>query len=637
MDRSDKLFFALVAIALIAAIPLAVQRIRTESANRVVDIIVDADDARQVAAAAGRSLVDVFADLARAGATSVAVREITVGGLADSHQVFVRSASAETELLAPNAAFADAISASLRARLPHARVGVGQIPISVTVNLDMDQLADVPVMLRVEDLAAARQANLRVVARLVNFPSVSPEAIDAAAAMAEAAGAHLVVFDLEQVLGYDGLIADTSRALQRHHLNQGLVEMVDQSGDRGLARRDPSRVVRVHSISDSDMEVISPDDAIRRYARAVRERGIRACYVRLLLRARADPLASNARYVAGIARAIASEGYTTGEAEPLRQPAAWPPRWLQGLVLVGIPAAFVLLVRRIVPLSEPWAWALLGGSVALGVIVVVATSRVALPLAGLAAACVFPALGTTIALQRASQSAGSSSARETWSALGGLALASGITLVGGILIVGLFSDVAYLSGITQFRGVKLAYVAPLVVVVGVVIANLPGRREPLASWWSAARAHAAAFFGRHVTVLEALIIGAALGAAAFAVMRSGNQPAMPPSGLELKARALLESVLTVRPRTKEFLIGYPALMLGLALSMRGRRLWLPFLALLAGVGQVSLLNTFCHFHSPLLVSLVRSAHGLWIGAALGAAVVVISRLADRRVTAAEGR
>jgi hypothetical protein len=45
------------------------------------------------------------------------------------------------------------------------------------------------------------------------------------------------------------------------------------------------------------------------------------------------------------------------------------------------------------------------------------------------------------------------------------------------------------------------------------------------------------------------------------------------------------------------------------------------LLLLGAVGQASLVNTFCHLHTPLLISLVRTANGLWLGLAIGSLVV----------------
>jgi hypothetical protein len=174
-------------------------------------------------------------------------------------------------------------------------------------------------------------------------------------------------------------------------------------------------------------------------------------------------------------------------------------------------------------------------------------------------------------------------------------------------------------------------VLPLALVFAAVVLDLPMRIEPLPRWWARVRLRGEQFLRQPVTVAQAVVVLVALGALAFALSRSGNQPVLSPSPLELKFRHLLEAVLAIRPRTKEFLLGYPALMLGLALALRGRRSWLPLVAVLAALGQVSLLNTYCHFHTPLSVSLLRTFNGLWLGLIVGVAVILVWRwLFDHR-------
>jgi hypothetical protein len=56
------------------------------------------------------------------------------------------------------------------------------------------------------------------------------------------------------------------------------------------------------------------------------------------------------------------------------------------------------------------------------------------------------------------------------------------------------------------------------------------------------------------------------------------------------------------------LIGHPALILSFVLAARGRRSWAFPLFLVGAIGQVSLLNTFCHLHTPLVASLWRAGH-----------------------------
>jgi hypothetical protein len=70
----------------------------------------------------------------------------------------------------------------------------------------------------------------------------------------------------------------------------------------------------------------------------------------------------------------------------------------------------------------------------------------------------------------------------------------------------------------------------------------------------------------------------------------------------------------VRPRTKEFLIGYPLLWLALGGVLRGRvRGWTWFVAALGTVAPISVINSFCHVHTPLWITLQRSLWGLFLG------------------------
>ncbi len=638
MDRASKASVILLLAALVAAGALAWDRARIERANRTVEIIVDADDVRQLAAAAGTTPAALLGRLRKAGATALAVHEVTLGELLESGRLLAAAAPGQTRLLVPDPELAVVLPPALSARLPHLQCESAQVPLTFILNSDPEQLADVPVILRPEDLRAARAAGLRVVARLRNFPAASPQAIRAAVAEAQAAGARLVVFDKEEVLGYDGLLDETAAALRRHGLQFGFVEMAGQRGDEALARRLSTRLVHVHSISDLDMLTMTREIAVPRFARAVRERNVRACYVRLLLRPQQDPAAANESYLSATAQTLRRQGFQVGPAAPLPHPQGWPPRWPRVLVALGLPAAVLLLVRRFVPLAPRAAWLLLLALTALGLVIGLAWPAMVVPLGGLAAACVFPTLGLVSVLQAARGRASRPGTAELAGlALGSLVAASVVSVAGGMLIVGLYSRLAYLAGVERFAGVKLSYLAPLFLVLAAVVADLPGTSEPLSAWWTRVRMRVAAFLGRPVVVIEALAVLAVLGGIAFALTRSGNESLVAPSAGEIKLRNLLESLLMVRPRTKEFLVGYPALMLAVALSLRGRRTWLPLVALLAGVGQASVLNTFCHLHTPLHISLLRVGHGLWLGALVGLVVILVWRMSFDRLPPQAGR
>ena len=108
-----------------------------------------------------------------------------------------------------------------------------------------------------------------MVARLGNFPYATEAAIAAAAAQAQKAGARLVIFRGDEVLGYRDLVEETARAFESHHLLFGYVEIAQQKGEDEFAEKMASHLVRVHSITDADLEKTSAAMAVARYARAV--------------------------------------------------------------------------------------------------------------------------------------------------------------------------------------------------------------------------------------------------------------------------------------------------------------------------------------------------------------------------------
>jgi MFS family permease len=106
---------------------------------------------------------------------------------------------------------------------------------------------------------------------------------------------------------------------------------------------------------------------------------------------------------------------------------------------------------------------------------------------------------------------------------------------------------------------------------------------------------------------------------------------LPLPDLESRLRLLLSQLLGVRPRTKEFLLGYPILILcGVYLNTLLARKWLWLGLAVATIAPVSLINTFCHIHTPFVVSLIRSINGV-VGGILMAAVYVVLIEAFRKL------
>ncbi|MFR9293217.1 MAG: DUF5693 family protein, partial [Peptococcus niger] len=111
------------------------------------------------------------------------------------------------------------------------------------------------------------------------------------------------------------------------------------------------------------------------------------------------------------------------------------------------------------------------------------------------------------------------------------------------------------------------------------------------------------------------LFGLAAVALAIYVSRTGNDSAAI-SDTEMGFRQWLTDVLSVRPRSKEFLIGYPFTLAWFLLARKRASFWLMSLPLV--IGQVSLVNTYAHIHTPLAISLWRSGNGLLVGILLSA-------------------
>jgi hypothetical protein len=130
-----------------------------------------------------------------------------------------------------------------------------------------------------------------------------------------------------------------------------------------------------------------------------------------------------------------------------------------------------------------------------------------------------------------------------------------------------------------------------------------------------------------VRIYQLAILGLLLGAAFLYVSRSGNQSDITPSAFELSLRSGLTALLGVRPRFKEFLIGFPLLMLLPALRLEHRRLTGWIFAIAAGIATSDIVDTFSHLHTPLFVSFVRIANGALIGVLIGALLILVYRAA----------
>ena len=120
-----------------------------------------------------------------------------------------------------------------------------------------------------------------------------------------------------------------------------------------------------------------------------------------------------------------------------------------------------------------------------------------------------------------------------------------------------------------------------------------------------------------------LVILAAVGT--VYILRTGDGMLSVSVG-EQRARNWLERVLLFRPRTKEFLIAYPAIAAAYCCAAHRSRLTAWLFGVFGAIGFASVANTFCHIRAHFLVSLLRTGIGLALGLVLGMLILLILRV-----------
>ncbi|HSV72795.1 MAG TPA: DUF5693 family protein [Chthonomonadales bacterium] len=648
----EGLLWAVVALgALGGLIGLAVRH-RAEQANRRVELTVDLLEVRNLAMAARSDLADVLRSLREAGVTSAGIMEDTLTTLETEGKIRSERDGIATTVQVYSRPLLERIEAALSARgvrthwddiQPVAGQRTFTAFVAATASPDpnenraprsvffvpeeYDILRPMGVAMPPDLVRLVRDVGLLPVARISTFPGGRGESYERVLREAMKAGARTVVFEGVEVFGFRGGHREAAEAFRKAGVLYGQVEFGKQRGDARLAHALDGEFVRVHSISEGEMRQLAVPDAIERYVRAARERNIRLCYLRLPGTTGADPVASTTAYVRRVVSGLRDVGLDVGPARPhrpLRAPIA-------GVLLAALGTAGVcaLLVRRAVGASDQATLGTLVGS-AVVVLALALSGEQGRQMAALLAAVAYP----TLACLRRGALEGDTPApepsfrqpppiRSIGVAAGWLAAATGLSILGGLAVVGLLATRAYMMKIEQFVGVKLAHVAPIALIGALAVVGLPRVGLAFAEERDRLKAHALAFLRSQVRVGVLIAALAAVVGLALVVMRTGNDPGVGVSGLELRIRSLLDLLLPVRPRTKEFLIGHPALLLGAVLLLRGRPAWGKPLFVLGVLGQVSVVNTFCHLHTPVMLSMVRALTGVVLGGLLGAGVAAL--------------
>lgn len=576
------------------------RRVEIEKRNVNTSIVADIDTVHSLSASQGLTIEEGAKLLQAKGLNGIVIQEQTIGDLLLDGKAVISGISMQGSVQANSLVFSD--TETVQRVVQALSVRFGKL-VQTTVTRDnrlplppiaVSTLKETPIGLDPMQVDFAKRNNLLIVGRFSNPPGTNAAAITQTIENAGKQGVSVFLAQGEQVLGRRDALDVTIAALEKSKMLYASPEFAKLGGDEDMLNKIPGRVVRLHAAQAAELDKLSLDGAVERYRKAAKERNMRILLLRNISAASPAPLDTFGGFVQSVKDVLVKEKLSLGAPEPYTEPGVSKViRILIGLSggLAGLWVAFAMFPSR-----NGFILGVLG---LVAITAGAATNGKGLQISALLLSLVFP-LGAFLLFFELKMS--------QWIA----ALVMPIfAMIGGLCVAGLLNGIEFYIRAETFPGVKVSVFLPIFIVGIYAFAKLNdfkvAMREPIT--WGA-------------TGLGLVIVGTLF----FMMMRTGNDNPNAVSGGEIAFRGLLESLLPVRPRSKEFLLGFPALFLGLSIlatakydpralgKMAG---WVALLMMLGAIGLTDVVNTLCHLHTPVETSLVRNVIGIVLGYFIG--------------------
>lgn len=627
-SRRVILLAALAAAAVLAVAGLQ-PRLGAERNNKTVAFVIDYRDILSLSYQSGQTPDAVLSRLKTLGVAGVCVEEYTGDDMAALSPMGARYGAASALGAVDQAVTRDRADVSLPSASPYAKLLTeylakkmpGSVVIkssgSVSILLPgaIDEMSFSAFAPDFEALAFCTRNKVNAIFR--PGPCTPANGRDTAAAFEWLFANYPCIRNITAagmtVPGYPDL-QPVAEVMKKHGVTFSSVEFVKQIGDAELTKRAYPDVLSLHSLTRDEIfsKKINRRQMLERFVRAVHERSVRLILVHPFDLQMGDKMETFCDDLSSLKASIGERGYTFG----------WPntlPDWNSNLpgalacALVLIFCGWFFCARvgaaedKSPRVAEIAAVLFLSAAAAAAMYKVPLAAR----LAGGFCGAFFAAEAALTALE---------SYRKPWrGAIGALF----IVLAGGLSIASFYGTAAAALRITPFSGVKLILLLPPLLLL---LHDLQRRIHPESVPEIIARP---AIWG------ELVVLGVMMLGLLIMVLRSDNVSNVPAA--EVAFRDFVERVLLVRPRTKEFMIGYPALVLYWYVIRRG---WAAHyreaLRITAVLAFCSAADTFCHFHTLLSLSVVRVLNGWWLGLLVGAVLALILHLIARRLGLRDG-
>ncbi len=620
-----KIVIILILLGVVSGIYVFQQRISIERENDKVGLILDTDEYKLFSYEYGYSFFDLCSIFHKAGANIAALSEETLEKLkldgrltymSGADFVYTRFFDKEKMSINPGATYIITRDKNLLLKIKRElSLKIGKNKISqlgenvLLVDVSPDALSEFPLYYPDGLIKKLRSMGFKISLRVTNFPNITELSIKEIFKRINSIKPINIIFAGEEVLGYPDytLIKKVKEYIEKEKLPYGIIEFTNQKGMKFLSRKLPAFALRVHSISKDELEDMDYKKAVDRWIRAVKERNMRLLFIKPIPVGK-DVLKQNTLYINDIIHGIERIGYKVGVPSPLPFIPLNPYIVLLLSFIVFFALYYVLKSLLLIP-GEEWIEGIVFFILSLWLlfflVLLIKDTSLSAKFSALTAAITFPVFSIIINERYFKDKYGEDLRSALISAVSGLLEISLVSFIGALLVSLLLSSTSFMLSIDKFMGVKIAYLLPVLLSM-MYLWKRKNTRYPIIT-----------SLNKPIRVGDMVILGVLGIVGILFILRSGNFSVVSIPGFEEKVRNFLEHTLIARPRTKEFFIGHPLIMLSIFWGfLRIRTYKIAFIGL-GVIGQTTLINSFCHIHTPLKIALLRTFNGLWLGIIVG--------------------
>lgn len=659
-EKSIRWLWVIVILGLLATLPIVYERVQTERTARQVEFVFDYRDLLDISEYKPEPMQFVAEQLVKmkaAGIFSMAVYESTLNELRQSRHLDVFS-TRDIQLMSQTSQsfeenytyvlFKDNVIASeLKPMIQRGFTLLG-IPTQLWSYHDQEGLM---IEMAVEDaimkpldpdpitMDRLKSAGFHIVVRLSNrIQPFSPSYMEDLLSRLHDQGVRRLITDGPVVPGFsytDSLQEDIKvmgELLNKYEMGIAAIEMLkeQQRGFSTLARELHYNVVRLHSFTERDGEKLAGNltedereqlvqTVADRFVLAVKDRNIRIIFLNAkpiknvdkgIFTDALDPLYDSLQGKDGAVNRVLREGFTLG---PSKQLALVHSGWQKLAKAVLLVASIALISIAISYFFRPFMLA----SFAIGLVGSAGLYVLSSSLYGQATALAVGISAATIAVIAVIRATDRAKATGVGSriliSLRLFIQASLISLIGVVFIIGLLNNITYFLVLEQFRGVSALHLVP----AALVAVYLLFFRD--ATNFKSLFTQVRVLFSMNIRVWWVVVAAIALIGGNYYLSRTGNSGQT--TIFEVLFRSFLENTLGVRPRIKEFLFAHPLFLFGAYLAVKYRNAVYLFIA--GVIGQLSIIDTFAHLHTPVVISSIRVFYGMVFGIIVGLLLILV--------------